>query len=203
MTFTAEQIACIRAERVIFRDLGFCLPAGGFLLLKGANGSGKTSLINILCGLHAPAHGQVLWNKVPIHESADFKRELTYIGHKNAVKLECTVEENLKFWADYWGTQAMLSPAMHYFGLDARRDVPAHQLSAGWQRRVALARLLLSPSKLWLLDEPTNFLDAEAVALVGSLIETRVNNDGIVIVASHMMKSSFPSHVLHIEDFQP
>jgi heme exporter protein A len=199
--FPCENITCVRGERAVFKNMSFSLPKGGFLLLKGANGSGKTSLIKILAGLHTPEAGQVLWKGVPISKSADFRTELTYIGHKNAVKLECTVEENLRFWADHWNTHTMLEPAMRYFGLDARRDVPAHQLSSGWQRRVALSRLLLSPSSIWLLDEPTNFLDAEAVELVGSLIETRVNHDGIVLVASHAMKSSFASHVLHIEDY--
>lgn len=198
---TCEGLSCARGERIILSNLGFCLPEGGFLLLKGANGSGKTTLIKILAGLLPPAGGAVVWNNESIAKSESFRRELTYIGHKNAIKSECTVEENIRFWVNHYDTPAMMRPAMHFWGLEGKEDVPVHRLSSGWQRRVALTRLLLSPTKLWLLDEPTNFLDAEAVALLGSLIETRVTHGGIVVAASHTMGSSFPAHVLELGDF--
>lgn len=196
-----DNIACERGGHLIFRGLGFCLPPGGFLLLKGANGSGKTSLIKILAGLMPPASGAVTWDGEPVHKSSKFKKELTYIGHRNAVKLECTVDENVLFWARFYRRLDIVKPTLRFFGLEHKRDVPCHQLSSGWQRRVALSRLLLAPGNLWLLDEPTNFLDPEAMELLGSLIETRVKHDGMVIVASHTMNSVFPAHMLRIEDF--
>lgn len=199
--FSCENLSCERGGLPLFHGLGFCLPPGGFLLLKGANGSGKTSLMRILTGLSEPAEGRVLWRGAPIARNADFKRELTYIGHKNAIKLECTVRENLAFWAALNDTQMMLPSALHFFGLEEKEYMRCHRLSSGWQRRVALARLLLSRGQVWLLDEPTNFLDEEAVALLGSLIETRVTHGGIVVVASHGMKSNSASHMLEIEDF--
>jgi heme exporter protein A len=198
---TCDSVTCERGGRVIFQGVGFCLPPGGFLLLKGANGSGKTSLINILAGLSRPTGGGATWNGKSVLASAEFKKSLIYIGHRNAVKPECTVEENLAFWANAYAAGPMLEPALRFFGLDNKRDVPAYQLSSGWQRRVALARLLLSRANIWLLDEPTNFLDPEAVELVAALIETRVKHDGIVVAASHTLRSGQASHVLEIEDF--
>lgn len=202
MTLSCYNISCDRGETRVFSGLGFCLQPGGFLLLKGANGSGKTSLMRILAGLADPAEGEVTWNGAPIAGNVDFKEELTYIGHRNAVKTECTVAENVSFWTEFYNTHSMRAPAMRYFDLEDKADVPCRQLSAGWQRRVALTRLLLSPTKLWLLDEPTNFLDHEAILLVSSLIETRVQHGGIVLAASHTLGSSFDAHVLRLEDFQ-
>jgi heme exporter protein A len=200
---SCEDIGCTRGESVIFRDVGFCLQEGALLLLKGPNGSGKTTLLRILAGLMQPEAGRVLWDGKPIENNYDFRRDMMSIGHKSAVKLDCTVYENLAFWARMHDTELLIPAAMKFFDLNALRDVPAGQLSAGWQRRVALARLIVSPSKLWLLDEPTNFLDDDAVILAASLIESRVSQGGIVVVASHIMNSSIAAHTLYINDFNP
>jgi heme exporter protein A len=199
--FACEAITCTRGETTLFRDLGFCLQEGALLLLKGPNGAGKTSLIKILAGLLPAASGQVVWNNVPIKNNEEFKRELMYVGHKSAVKLEATVRENLTFWASLYGTEVLVPAAMKFYDLTQFADMYASQLSAGWQRRVGLARLILAPCKLWLLDEPTNFLDDNAVVLTASLIETRVKQGGIVVVASHIMNSAIAAHTLYIGDF--
>lgn len=199
--FCAENIVCERGEKIIFAGLGFCLQPGSLLLLKGANGSGKTSLIKILTGLIAPRSGQVMWDGKPIAENFDFRRELMFIGHKGGVKLDYTVEENIRFWARLYGTEMLLGAAMDFYDLTPYKDVPAAQLSAGWQRRVALARLIVVPCKLWLLDEPTNFLDEDAVILTANLIETRVTQGGIVVAASHIMNSGIAAHTLYMDDF--
>ena len=198
----AQNLSCLRGDRIIFNQLGFCLQEGALLLLKGANGTGKTSLIKILAGLLPVLEGQILWNDTPISDSPDFKRDLMYIGHKSAVKLEATVEENLSFWAKLYGTEMLMPAALKFYDLTKFKDTPTAQLSAGWQRRVALARLIVAPCKLWLLDEPTNFLDEEAVILTANLIETRVKQGGIVIAASHIMSSGVASHTLMMEDFK-
>ncbi len=199
---TCENIACARGDAVLFHDLGFCLPEGALLLLKGPNGCGKTSLIKMLCGLLPMAAGQVLWNGRPIQDNVEFKRDLMMIGHKNAVKLESTVYENIAFWARLYDTDMLIPAALAFYDLEKFRDVIAGQLSAGWQRKVALARLIVAPCRLWLLDEPTNFLDDAAVQLTASLIETRVKQGGIVVAASHIMNSSIAAHTLYVEDFR-
>lgn len=196
-----ENLTCQRGDSIIFRQLGFCLTEGALLLLKGPNGSGKTSLIKILAGLLPQESGEISWQNVSTRNNPDFKRDLMYIGHKSAVKLDSTVEENLAFWGKLYGTEMLVPAALHFYGLTKFKDTLASQLSAGWQRRVALARLIVAPCKLWLLDEPTNFLDEEAVVLTASLIESRVKQGGIVIVASHIMSSAIASHTLWMEDF--
>jgi len=200
---TCEQLACSRGERPVFRELGFCLQEGSLLLLKGPNGSGKTSLIKLLSGILPADSGEILWNDTPIRDNNDFKRDLMVIGHKSAVKLDATVRENIAFWAALFDTDILIPAAIRFFDLDRFEDTPVCQLSAGWQRRVALARLIVAPCKLWLLDEPTNFLDDEAVMLVASLIESRVKQGGIVVVASHIMNSAIAAHTLWLGDFRP
>jgi heme exporter protein A len=196
-----DRIACRRGETPLFHNVGFCLQGGSLLLLKGPNGVGKTSLIKILAGLLPPRHGDVLWNDAPVRGNAEFKRELMYIGHKSAVKMDSTVEENLHFWGKLYGTELLVPAALKFYDLTKFKDTYAGQLSAGWQRRVALARLIVAPCKLWLLDEPTNFLDDEGVVLTASLIESRVTQGGIVVVASHIMNSAIAAHTLWLQDF--
>ncbi|MEZ5691292.1 MAG: cytochrome c biogenesis heme-transporting ATPase CcmA [Rickettsiales bacterium] len=199
---SCRDISCVRGENIIFSHLGFSLQEGALLLLKGANGAGKTSLLKILSGLLEADSGDILWDDVSIKDNYDFRRELLFIGHKSGVKADATVYENLLFWAKLYDTELLIPAAMAFYGLERFSDVPASQLSAGWQRRIALARLIISPCKLWLLDEPTNFLDEEAVILTASLIESRVKQGGIVVVASHIMNSSIAAHTLWLDDFR-
>ena len=193
---------CMRGEKLLFSHLGFSLQAGGILLIKGANGSGKTSLIKILAGLIAPDEGEVFWDDKPIKNNNDFKRELAYIGHKSGVKADATVYENLQFWAKIYDTELLIPAAINFYDLSKFSDIYAGKLSAGWQRRIALARLIISPCKLWLLDEPTNFLDEEAVILTANLMESRVKQGGMVVAASHIMNSAVAAHTLLVEDFR-
>lgn len=199
--FIADRISYVFGERPIFKGLGFCLQPGALLLLKGANGSGKTTLIKILSGLLPAETGDVTWNDAPIRGNHDFKRELMLVGHKSAVKLDATVQENLDFWGRLYGTMTLVGAAMRFYELERFKDTKARELSAGWQRRLALARLIVVPCKLWMLDEPTNFLDEEGVLLTANLIEARVKQGGIVIAASHSMSSAVASHTLQMEDF--
>lgn len=192
----------MRGEANIFRGLGFCLQEGSLLLLKGSNGSGKTSLIKVLTGLIEASEGQVLWKDVPIKDNHDFRRELMYIGHKSGVKQDYTVYENIAFWAQLYGTETLIMAALKFYDLTPYKDVHASQLSAGWQRKLALARLIVVPCRLWILDEPTNFLDEDAVLLTASLIESRVKQGGIVVAASHIMNSAIAAHTLYMEDFR-
>lgn len=196
-----ENLSCIRENRPIFSGLGICLAPGALLIVKGANGSGKTSLLKILAGLLPACHGEVQWKDKPIAASSEFLHQLTYIGHKNAIKNDFTVRENIRFWAKMSGTEMLEKAALRYFQMESMADTPCWQLSAGWQRKVALARLVVSPTPLWLLDEPTNYLDDHSIQLVSELIEARVKQDGIVVVASHTLTSPFASHMLALGDY--
>lgn len=197
-----ENLCCERDELRIFSGLGVCLSKGALLLVRGANGCGKTSLLKILAGLLPCAEGEVQWQGRPTHGDAQFLGELTYIGHRGGVKAECTVEENIRFWAEAHQTDMLIPAALRYFDLEDKRDVPCWQLSAGMQRKVALTRLIVAPTSLWLLDEPTNFLDDASVKLVSTLIEARIAQDGIVVVATHAMRSPLPGHTLWLEDYK-
>lgn len=197
-----QNLSCVRGNSTIFEHLGFCLQEGSLLLLKGTNGSGKTSLLRVLSGLLPADSGDILWDGIPINDNNEFKKELMFIGHKSGVKGDATVFENLEFWAKLYNTELLIQAAMSFYNLGRFADVPAAQLSAGWQRRIALARLIVSPCKLWLLDEPTNFLDDDAVMLTANLIEARVKQGGIVVVASHIMNSAIAAHTLWMGDFK-
>ena len=200
---TFENITCIRGKNVLFKDMGLCLQEGAMLLVKGANGAGKTSLIEILAGILPPNAGQVLWNGQPVAKNPDFTRDMMHIGHISDIMEKESVEKNIATWAKKYDTQTLINAALHYYDLADYKDTPAKHLSAGLKRRLALSRLIVAPCKLWLLDEPTNFLDEEALLLTVSLIETRVKQGGIVITATHIMNSSVDAHALNLADFRP
>lgn len=204
LRFSAENLRVSRSGEVLFANLGFSLLEGGLLLVSGANGSGKTTLLKILAGLLPPDEGQVVWEGVQIKNPADYEGAALYIGHKNAVKLDATVAENLAFWADIAGDGMLLPAAIHYFQLEPYLYMPCWQLSAGWQRRVALSRLMTCPTPLWFLDEPATNLDAEGVMLLEELIRGRLSQGGLVIMAAHAQvgsASNIPISQLRMEDY--
>jgi heme exporter protein A len=192
MALAVERLACIRGERQLFRDLTFRLAAGEALLLHGPNGSGKSSLLRLLAGFLPPAAGRVLWEGAAVAQDADAHRaRLHYLGHQDAVKSQLSTQDNLIFWARLYGLPASeadpaVTAALSAAGLQRQRRLPGRYLSAGQKRRLALARLLLKPAMLWLLDEPTNALDTAAVAWLGELLDAHRARGGLVILASHV-----------------
>ena len=189
----ALNIECVRGERQLFTDLSFTVSTGQLLHVSGVNGSGKTSLLRILCGLHTPYAGSVRWKGRPISSlDEDYHRNLAYVGHLNGVKDELTPLENLAIattltLADRPVDTDRLLAALDTFGVSACADLPVRYLSQGQRRRVSLARLALSSSMpLWILDEPFNALDAAAVAQLRQLLAVHVGAGGMVVLTTHL-----------------
>jgi heme exporter protein A len=184
----AQNLACRRGERLVFSGLSFAVPRGGALLLLGPNASGKSSLLRLLAGLTPAANGRLLWEGAPVGDDAAAHRSRTrFIGHQDALKPALTVHENLAFWGGlhHAGGKAV-DGALAAFGLDRLADWPARFLSAGQRRRLALARLLLAPAPLWLLDEPTTGLDRQSAAGLEAAIDRHRAAGGLVIASTHI-----------------
>lgn len=184
------QLECARGFRTLFTGLDFVLHSGELLHVAGANGSGKTSLLRILCGLLVPAGGAVRWQGAEIGVlGEDYHRQLLYIGHANAVKDELTPVENLTIACRLSGIPAAdtaIETALRDFGLAGYARSAVKTLSQGQRRRVALARLALGETQpLWILDEPFNALDSASVADVESLIGAQLARGAIVVMTTH------------------
>ena len=186
---SATHLACSRGERLLFKDLSLLLAPGAWLQVNGTNGSGKTTLLRTLVGLSEPEHGEVRWNGMPIAECAEtYRRALLYLGHHTAVKDELTPLENLRLGNELDGlplADADALAALQRLGLQGRGNLPTGWLSTGQKRRVLLARLLVRPATLWVLDEPFAALDTNAVALVGALIAAHLAGGGLAVLTSH------------------
>lgn len=167
----------------MFRALEFALRPGGALVLAGRNGAGKTSLLRLMAGLLPPADGTLEWNAAPLDPDAHRAR-LRYVGHADALKAALTVRENLSFWSAFDGG-GDVGAALAGFGLSAQAEAPARFLSAGQRRRTALARLLLAPRALWLLDEPGASLDAAGTETLSRVIEAHRAKGGMVVLSAH------------------
>ena len=184
------QLACTRGERTLFRGVSFKLERGGLLHVAGENGSGKTSLLRIVCGLGAADAGEVRWRGEPIRELREtYSRDVVYLGHANALKDDLTAGENLLVACALAGratTRDAAPEALIAFGLAACLHLPVRALSQGQKRRSALARLALSmAAPLWILDEPFTALDAAAVTQLEQRIMDYVAGGGGVIFTTH------------------
>ncbi len=178
-------LACERGGHRLFSGLGFALASGGLLRLRGANGSGKTSLLRILAGLTRPAAGTLRWRGREIDDG--YQGEMLFLGHAPALKAELTVLENLEFSAQLCKLKNTdCKQALERLGIERLADLPASYLSQGQQRRAALARLALSADvPLWLLDEPFAALDDEAIGRVSALCAAHLAAGGMLVLTSH------------------
>jgi len=178
-------LSCIRDDRVLFDGLAFELVSGQVLLLEGQNGSGKTSLLRILCGFREPDAGQVFWCGEAINDS-QYYADMAYIGHLDGVKKELTVLENLKVsLALGLPGQYSIQQALDKVQLANYDDVLVQALSAGQKRRLSLARLLITQNCLWILDEPFTSLDKQGIALIESLMSEHCAAGGMIVLTSH------------------
>ena len=184
---TADALTLFRGDRCLFKGLSFALNPGELLLLKGRNGSGKTSFLRAIAGLLELESGSVVWNEVAVtREPQIFQNSLVWMAHQVGFKGDLTLLENLHY-------EAALRPqsdqdfedVLKRLGLNRLKRLPMRSLSAGQRRRVALARMLLSDAQLWIMDEPVANLDDEGRALVIELIREHLAADGMVIMAAH------------------
>jgi heme exporter protein A len=188
----ARALECIRGNRVLFRDLELKVEAGEVIQVAGANGSGKTSLLRLLCGLGLPTHGSITWCGRSIQEiRAEFLSEVTYVGHLPGIKLDLNPAENLAVDRALGGARAGVDSQsiLERLKLQSFRTTPCRHLSAGQKRRVALAKLMLGSSRLWLLDEPLTAIDQSGVDDLTSVISDFAGNGGMVVMTSHQSVS--------------
>lgn len=183
MRLIGEGLACERGGRMLFSGLGIEVAAGEGLIVEGPNGSGKTTLIRAIAGLGRFAAGAVHLDGG--EAEASLAEQAHYVGHADAVKAQLTVSENLAFWARFLGG-GEAETAIAAFALEPIADLPAQFLSAGQRRKLALARLVLAPRPVWLLDEPNVSLDAAARDNLAGLMSAHVAGGGILIAATHM-----------------
>ncbi len=188
--FQTVSLSGSRGERQLFSDVSVTVKPGTLLAVVGANGSGKTSFLRMLCGLLSPDAGTILWQGKDIRQLKEFyTAQLTYIGHLNGIKDELTPVENLKVSAWLAGDDssgAIVQMALEAVGLERSvHPLPTRVLSQGQKRRVALARLWLSTRQLWLLDEPFASLDAVATSYLTQRLQSHLSNGGMVVVATH------------------
>lgn len=181
-----SNLACQRNGRVLFQNLNFSLNKGNVLFVAGENGSGKTSLLRILCGFRRQEEGEIYWNKKRIGVSPDYFQDISYVGHNNGIKDDLTVEENLSLMCTLLNVSKVDTDlVLKQIGLIEQADVLTGLLSAGQKRKLALSRLLVANSVLWLLDEPFTSLDKSSVEFFEGLIKLHVNRGGLIILTSH------------------
>lgn len=188
---SASLLGCERDQRTLFDSLSFTLDAGQLYWIEGPNGSGKTTLLKILSGQFSDYRGTLHWQGQPVgHHAQALRADLLYLGHQSGVKGSLSALENLA-WYQALGTSRQADPeqarwqALEKSGLAGFEDVPVERLSAGQQRRVALARLHMEPRALWILDEPFTAIDKSGVAQLEGWISEHRDNGGSVVVTTH------------------
>ncbi|PIJ51538.1 heme ABC transporter ATP-binding protein CcmA [Erwinia sp. OLTSP20] len=181
----ARSLTCVRGERTLFSQLSFTVNPGDILQIEGVNGAGKTSLLRILAGLHRSEQGHVCWDGQDILQQREaFHRQLLFLGHRPGVKALLTPLENLRFYHHDRPEQAVWD-ALESAGLLGYEDVAISALSAGQQRRVALARLWLSQASVWILDEPLTAIDKAGVSFLMQRLVEHVSLGGMVVLTTH------------------
>jgi heme exporter protein A len=179
---TVDHFTHERDDRVVLDDINFTLTAGEGLLITGANGSGKTTLLRALVGLIEPLRGQVRFDGRPI---AERYRDVVYLSHLPGLKSMLSAEQNLQLFHRIYPCHQSVEAALAQVGLAGYASVPVRQMSAGQQRRVALARLCMQQAALWLLDEPLTALDSSGVTLIQQLVQAHCAAGGMVVITSH------------------
>jgi heme exporter protein A len=190
MTLEARGLACSRGPVTLFRDVSFAVARGEWIAVRGSNGSGKTTLLRCVAGFTRLDAGEV-------------RREgrVAYAGHLPGIKDDLTAEENLRGALALAGASPSAGEtraALEAVGLLARRNLPARRLSAGQRRRIGLARLMLEPAPIWILDEPLTALDDDGQALLARTLGRHLERGGLALVATHHDLALAPARVLRV-----
>lgn len=180
-------LSCAHQQTSLFTNLSCVINPGSALIIQGANGSGKSSLLRLLAGLTTPVSGNICWQEQPIANNlGDYQHQLHFIGHQNGLKLGLTALENLQLIQTLAQDKSEdIEKILARLNLTAQQHVQTHHLSAGQKRRLALARLLLIKKTLWLIDEPFTGLDSATQALFIILLETHLQQGGIAVLSTH------------------
>lgn len=195
-------LTLFRGDKCLFKDLSFALNRGELLLLEGRNGSGKTSLLRAIAGLIELESGSISWNERPVSsERQVFQNALVWMSHKVGFKADLTLVDNLLFETKLrlQSTQDF-DDVLQRLNLSKLKRLPFRSLSAGQQRRVALARMVLSDAPLWMMDEPASNLDTQGRALVMTLLKEHLGHGGMAIVAAHQdIELDVPTHKVQLQ----
>ena len=188
MMLTVKNLYCERDERVLFQNLDFSVAEGEVWQIQGSNGSGKTTLLRILCGLNDEFSGEIQWRgKDQTKARPEFNHEVFYLGHTPAINKTLSPKENLSWFCASRGltNTDQIKTVLNSFNLYGYEDMPCYLMSAGQQRRVSLARMLLSQAKLWIIDEPFTALDKQGVQELEALLSAHALAGGSIILTTH------------------
>ena len=192
-------LSAVRSGRRVFEGLTFTAAKGEALIVKGANGSGKSTLLRILAGFGEASAGSVEYSGGD--EDTRQAEHCHYVAHADALKSALTAAENLDFWARYFGGGSP-GPALDATGIGHLADIPAGLLSAGQKRRLGLARIMLAPRPIWLLDEPSVSLDAASQQQLADLMTAHVAGGGILVAATHLPLGLVNARDIDLGDFR-
>ncbi len=205
MRLIATELAARRGEDLVFTGISFGVSSGSSLVVTGPNGVGKSTLLRVVAGLLRPEAGTLRLDGG--NSDGRLAEHAHYLGHQNAMKRELTVRENLEFWRDFMASERSrpalsVVDATEAVGLAAIAHLPFGYLSAGQQRRMAMAKLLVAHRPVWLLDEPTGALDTASEALFAGLVADHCASGGILLAATHRPLGLDEPQRLEMEDYR-